>query len=94
MITRAMIGLISTPVISLLPEASARDTSQPPPGPITNVFAPGRSRYGNPGPAYFRSNCCLGVRCSKSKRATPVDASASMKMFLTVPARVFLHGDP
>ena len=48
MITEAMMGLISTPVTSLLPEASARDTSHPPPGPMTRVFAAGRSMYGKP----------------------------------------------
>ena len=39
----AMIGLISTPVTSRLPEARARATSQPPPAPIISVFAPGRN---------------------------------------------------
>ena len=43
MMVRAMMGLISTPVISVLPEASARATSQPPPGPIISVFAAGRT---------------------------------------------------
>ncbi len=43
MMVRAMIGLISTAVTSLLPPVSDRATSQPPPGPITSVFAPGRS---------------------------------------------------
>jgi hypothetical protein len=36
-------GLISTPVMSWLPEASARATSQPPPGPMIRVLAPGRT---------------------------------------------------
>ena len=34
MMVVAMIGLISTPVTSLLPEANARATSNPPPGPM------------------------------------------------------------
>ena len=42
MMVVAMMGLISTPVTSWLPEASARETSHPPPGPITSVLAPGR----------------------------------------------------
>ena len=42
----AMMGLISTPVMSWLPEASARATSQPPPGPMISVLAPGRSGVG------------------------------------------------
>ena len=74
-----MIGLISTPVTSLLPEASARATSQPPPGPMISVLAPGRIAYGKPGP------CAQEIRCArrrsdgrKSKLAMPVEASASM----------------
>jgi len=43
MIVVAMMGLISTPVMSWLPEASARATSQPPPGPMIRVLAPGRT---------------------------------------------------
>ena len=34
----AMMGLISTAVTSRLPDASARATSQPPPGPMMSVF--------------------------------------------------------
>ena len=43
MMVVAMMGLISTPVTSLLPEARQRATSYPPPGPMIKVFAPGRS---------------------------------------------------
>ena len=47
----AMMGLISTAVMSWLPEASARATSQPPPGPMISALAPGRTAYGSAGPA-------------------------------------------
>src|SRR6185436_14947082 len=39
MILLAIRGLISTAVTSLLPEASARETSYPPPGPIIRALA-------------------------------------------------------
>ena len=58
----AMIGLISTPVMSRLPETIARDTSQPPPGPMISVLAPGRSWYGNAGPCRVRSLRSLSDR--------------------------------
>ncbi len=49
MMVVAMMGLISTPVMSWLPEASARATSHPPPGPMISAFAPGRTGIGQAG---------------------------------------------
>ena len=56
MMVVAVIGLISTPVTSRLPDAKARATSHPPPGPITSVFAPGRNTYGMLGPSCINSS--------------------------------------
>ena len=49
MMVVAMMGLISTPVMSRLPDASARATSQPPPGPMIRVLAPGPHGVGQAG---------------------------------------------
>src|SRR3954468_20239918 len=51
----AMMGLISMPVTSLLPLATARSTSTPPPGPMMAYLPLGRNTFTTAGAADIRS---------------------------------------